>query len=79
MAARSSILAWRIPWTVESMGSQRVGLSNFHFHFPPGEPSGYLHLCLYLYAVIYVSISLFLPVFLYVDINEKEAQYKAQK
>ena len=21
----SSILAWRIPWTVESMGSQRVG------------------------------------------------------
>ena len=61
------------------MGSQRVGLSNFHFHFPPGKPSGYLHLCLYLYAVIYVSISLFVPVFLYVDINEKEAQYKAQK
>ena len=27
-----SILAWRIPWTVYSMGSQRVGLSNFHFH-----------------------------------------------
>ena len=30
MATRSSILAWRIPWTVEpgglqSMGSQRVG------------------------------------------------------
>ena len=22
----SSILAWRIPWTIESMGSQRVGL-----------------------------------------------------
>ena len=21
----SSILAWRIPWTVQSMGSQRVG------------------------------------------------------
>ena len=33
MAAHSSILAWRIPWTVESMGSQRVGLSDFHFHF----------------------------------------------
>ena len=24
-ATRSSILAWRIPWTVYSMGSQRVG------------------------------------------------------
>ena len=24
-AAHSSVLAWRIPWTVESVGSQRVG------------------------------------------------------
>ena len=24
-ATHSSILAWRIPWTVRSMGSQRVG------------------------------------------------------
>ena len=24
-ATLSSILAWRIPWTVQSMGSQRVG------------------------------------------------------
>ena len=24
-AIQSSILAWRIPWTVESMGLQRVG------------------------------------------------------
>ena len=24
-AAHSSILAWRIPWTVESLGSERVG------------------------------------------------------
>ena len=24
-AIRSSILAWRIPWTIQSMGSQRVG------------------------------------------------------
>ena len=24
-ATNSSILAWRIPWTVQSMGSQRVG------------------------------------------------------
>ena len=31
-AAHSSILAWRIPWTVESMGLQKVG-HNFHFHF----------------------------------------------
>ena len=25
MATRSSTLAWRIPWIVKSMGSQRVG------------------------------------------------------
>ena len=32
-ATHSSILAWRIPWTVWSMGSQRVGhdLRDFHF------------------------------------------------
>ena len=24
-ATHSNILAWRIPWTVQSMGSQRVG------------------------------------------------------
>ena len=32
-ATHSSILAWRIPWTIQSMGSQRVStrLSNFHF------------------------------------------------
>ena len=32
MATHSSILAWRVPWTVESMGSQRVGHdSDFHY------------------------------------------------
>ena len=25
MATHSSILAWKIPWTEESMGSQRIG------------------------------------------------------
>ena len=25
MATHSSILAWRIPWTIQSMGSQKVG------------------------------------------------------
>ena len=41
MAANSTILAWRIPWTeipdgLQSMGSQRHDLAtNFHFcHFP---------------------------------------------
>ena len=31
----SSILAWRIPWTVESVGlpKSRTRLSEFHFHF----------------------------------------------
>ena len=32
-ATQSSILAWRIPWTVWSMKSQsRTLLSDFHFH-----------------------------------------------
>ena len=32
-ATHSSILAWRISWTVWSMGSQSwIQLSNFHFH-----------------------------------------------
>ena len=43
----SSILAWRIPWTVESMGSQRSWLSNFHFHSPvnTGNHHGNCHSC----------------------------------
>ena len=33
-ATHSSILAWRIPGTVQSMGSQsQIWLSDFHFHF----------------------------------------------
>ena len=33
-AAHSSILAWRIPWTIQSMGSQRVGHNWATFTFP---------------------------------------------
>ena len=35
MATYSSVLAWRIPWTVYSMGSAKSQtlLSDFHFHF----------------------------------------------
>ena len=33
MATHSSILAWRIPWTVQSMGSQRVGHNWATFSF----------------------------------------------
>ena len=33
MATHSSILAWRIPWTVWSMGSKsQTQLSDFHYH-----------------------------------------------
>ena len=36
MATQSSILAWRIPWTIQSMELQRVEQDwNFHFHFSP--------------------------------------------
>ena len=40
MATHSSILAWTIPWTVESMGSQRVGHGCVTFTFPVPCPSG---------------------------------------
>ena len=39
-ATHSSILAWIIPWTVESMGSQRVGHDWMTFTFPVPCPSG---------------------------------------
>ena len=49
-ATHSSILAWRIPWTVESMGSQRVRrLSDFHFtsllitRYPGGATQSICH------------------------------------
>ena len=32
-ATHSSILAWRIPWTVHGVTKSRTQLSNFHFHF----------------------------------------------
>ena len=36
-ATHSSILTWRIPWTIQSMGSQRVGhdCTTFPFNFIP--------------------------------------------
>ena len=34
MATHSSIIAWKIPWTIRSMGWQsQTKLSDFHFHF----------------------------------------------
>ena len=32
-ATHSNILAWRIPWTIQSMGSQRVGHDRVTFTF----------------------------------------------
>ena len=31
-AIHSNILAWRIPWTIQSVGSQRIR-DDFHFHY----------------------------------------------
>ena len=38
-ATHFNVMAWRIPWTVESMGSQKsqTQLSDFHFHFKVGR------------------------------------------
>ena len=32
-ATQSSILAWRIPWTVHGVAKNQTQLSGFHFHF----------------------------------------------
>ena len=43
-ATQSSIQAWRIPWTVESMGLQSwTRLSNFH-----SFTHSYIHTCMYI-------------------------------
>ena len=42
-ASYSSILAWRIPWTIQSMGSQRVGQDWATFSFTFFLTLGKLH------------------------------------
>ena len=32
-AIHSSILAWRMPWTVHGVAKSRTQLNDFHFHF----------------------------------------------
>ena len=32
-ATHSSILAWRIPWTVHGVKKSQTRLNDFHFHF----------------------------------------------
>ena len=51
-SAHSSILAWRIPWTVYSMGLQRVRHDWSYFHFP-------LFLLFVLRVYIYIHIYIY--------------------
>ena len=45
-ATPSSVLTWRVPWTVLSMGSQsQTRLSDFHFRFPVHHPLESSQLC----------------------------------
>ena len=39
-ATHSSILAWRIPWTVDGVTKSQTGLRDFHFHFHEEISSG---------------------------------------
>ena len=41
-ATHPSILAWRIPWTIQSMGLQRVGQDQATFTFTVGSIGSYL-------------------------------------
>ena len=38
VATHSSILAWRIPWTVRGVTKSQTQLSDFHFHFKGQNP-----------------------------------------
>ena len=61
-ATHSSILAWRIPWTVQSAWSQsRTQLSNFHFTSATG---GYLYITWLCWLVGLTTEEEFLCVFL---------------
>ena len=42
-ATHSSILVWRIPWTVYGVAKSRTRLSNFHFHISEAMGINHLH------------------------------------
>ena len=42
-ATHSSILVWRIPWTVYGVTKSRTRLSNFHFHISEAMGINHLH------------------------------------
>ena len=51
MPTHSSILAWRIPWTVRRIAKSQTRLSDFHFHL-------YNHKCMQEYKEINMAIPL---------------------
>ena len=51
MATHSSILAWRIPWTVHRIAKSQTRLSDFHFHL-------YNHKCMQEYKEMNMVIPL---------------------
>ena len=51
MATQSSILAWRIPWTVHRIAKSQTRLSDFHFHL-------YNHKCMQEYKEMNMVIPL---------------------
>ena len=75
-ATHSSILAWRIPWTVQSMGMQRVGhnwvtFTFFLLNILEGHCLNFVEITakIYPFTVVYFSFSLF---FMAVDCIEKK-------
>ena len=54
-ATHSSILAWRIPWTTQSMGSQRVGHNWATFTFTFFHIYVYVCVCVCVYIYIVVA------------------------
>ena len=59
-ATHSSILAWRIPWTVHEVVKSRTRLSDFHFHYECSVNCisllvFYFFFQLYLIVVVYLS------------------------
>ena len=70
-ATHSSILAWRIPWTVSPMGSQRVGhnWATFTFSIYRYIYIHILHMYMYLYIYTYTYISIYTHTHTYIYIH----------
>ena len=76
-ATHSSILAWRIPWTVHGVANSQTRLSDFYFHFLimcicciPLFTSNFVHIFSFLSTLLFfqrMTLLIYLPRFLFLN------------